>query len=88
MYTDMIANFDAFKCANRQKDKSYYFYPILSVVLSNLVLPWTCLVLLHIYTVRTTSIYIIVLKTGSGIIKLESLYQVFFLSRSISDMKV
>lgn len=28
MYTDMIANFDAFKCANRQKDKSYYFYPM------------------------------------------------------------
>lgn len=87
MYTDMIANFDAFKSA-----KILLFLSnasqVLSVVLSNLVLPWACLVLLHIYTVRTTSIYIIVLKTGSGIIKLESLYQVFFLSRSISDMKV
>lgn len=42
-----------------KKIKSYYFYPsqVLSVVLSNLVLPWACLVLLHIYTVSTTSVY-------------------------------
>lgn len=61
---------------------------VLAVVLSNLVLPRACLVLLHILSVHNRQVYIIVLKTGSGIIKLESFYQVFSLSRSISDMKV